>query len=46
MTTNDRLLGSVAPGEPARLLGEEEVESMVAQREQPDDNQELEEDER
>jgi hypothetical protein len=39
-TTNDRLLGSMAPGEPARLLDEEEVERLVAEREAAEDEEE------
>jgi hypothetical protein len=38
--TNDRLLGSMAPGEPARLLDEEEVERLVAEREATEQDEE------
>lgn len=38
--TNDRLLGSMAPGEPARLLDEEEVERLVAEREASESDEE------
>lgn len=39
-TTNDRLLGSMAPGDPARLLDEEEVERLVAEREASESDEE------
>lgn len=39
-TTNDRLLGSMAPGDPARLLDEEEVERLVAEREAAEQDEE------
>lgn len=42
-TTNDRLLGSVAPGGPARLLDEEEVDRMIAEREKDGDGDQEEE---